>query len=153
MDGEGRQVLGQTGRSRGELHRELAHQRPQAALSLLGARGLIERGPVGRSDPLVKPRAFGQLGQDVAQSMHAAALAIGIGPQLTDGADETGRPIADHEQRAAQAPGAEPPPRSSQSSSRSRWPRQTSSSTRSPSVVKPQATSTPSLGPSGRTGR
>ena len=44
-------------------------------------------------------------------------------------------------------------PRSSQSSVRSRCPRQTSSRTRAPSVVKPQATRTPSLGPSGRTGR
>src|SRR5664280_3868689 len=40
-----------------------------------------------------------------------------------------------------------PRPRSSQSSVRSRWPRQTSSRTRAPSVVKPQATRTPSYLP------
>ena len=41
--------------------------------------------------------------------MHTAPLTSGIGPELTDGADETRCPVGDHEQRAAQTPGGEPP--------------------------------------------
>ena len=52
--------------------------------------------------------ALGQLGQDVAESVDAAALTVGLGPQLGDRPDEPGCPVAHHEQRATQTPGGEP---------------------------------------------
>jgi hypothetical protein len=63
-------------------------------------------------------------------------------PRLTTTTNTSPRP---HTQKLGQSP--------SQSSCDSRIPSITASRTRSPSCVNPQATSTPSLGPSGRTER
>ena len=45
---------------------------------------------------------FGQLGQDVPESVHGTSLTVGVWPQLGDRPDEARRSVADHEERAAQ---------------------------------------------------
>ncbi len=108
MDGERGQVLGQAGRRGGVLPLERADEGAQAGLGLGGGGGPIERGPVGRPDALMEVVTLGQLGEDVAEAMDGAALAVGLGPQLADRAHQTRGPIGDDEERIGQAPRHEP---------------------------------------------
>jgi hypothetical protein len=80
-------------------------------------------------------------------------LAVRGGPALLDRLDQPEAAVGDDQQRAPSPRAIRSRPSSSQCSCDSRIPSITESSTRSPCSVKPQATSTPSLGPSGRTGR
>ena len=153
VDGERCKVVGETGGGRWVLAAELADEDPQRGLGLGRRRGSVEGGPVGGPDPVVEPRPLRQLGQDVPEAMDRAALAVGVGPQLADRPIRPGAPSLTTRSGHRRPRRRRPWPRSSQSSTRSRWPRQTSSRTCSPWTVKPQATRTLSLGPSGRTGR
>ena len=58
----------------------------------------------------MEARAFGELGQDVPESVHGAAAAVGIGPELLDRPDEPRCPVADHEQWTPETPSDEAPP-------------------------------------------
>jgi len=69
VDGERRQIVGETCRCRGVLSAELTDEDPQPVLSLGGAGRPVERRPVRRPDPGVEARPLRQLGQDVAEAM------------------------------------------------------------------------------------
>ena len=117
MDGEGGHVVGQAGRGGGILPLERADQGSKPALRLGRLGRVVERGPVGRPDPLVEPGTLGELGEDVAQAVDGAALAVGVGPQLGDGRDQAGGAVGDDEQGSGRPRGTRPRPSSSQSSS------------------------------------
>src|SRR6058998_2287968 len=71
-------------RSAWVLALQLADQAPQTCFRLLRRGGAVERGPVGGLDPSADVFSFRQLGQDVAQAVDAAALAVGLRPELLD---------------------------------------------------------------------
>jgi hypothetical protein len=71
---------------------ELADERAQLVLAVLLRAGLVEGTPVGGLDPLAL--ALGQLGEDVPQSMHGAALAVGGRPIRFTEPTPPSRPLA-----------------------------------------------------------
>jgi hypothetical protein len=89
---------------------KLADEGPEARLGLWGARRGVERRPVGGPDPLVEAGPLGQLGQHISEPMDSASLAIGVGPQIADRADQAGGAIGHHKKRAPQATAEEAPP-------------------------------------------
>ena len=152
MDGERLEVVDKAGGRGGvALVGELADERAQPALAVLLRGSLVERTPAGDPDPLAL--SLGQLGEDAPQAMDRAALTIGARPELLDRAHQAGRPVGNHEQQRAEAAAGERAAEAGPVLLGPRIPRQTSSSTRSPSLVIPQAKSTPSFAPEGRTGR
>ena len=119
------------------------------AVALTG--GVVERLPVSQTHSLAL--AVGQLGKQVAQAVHRAVLTVGGGPALPDGFDQPGRAVGHDQQRRAEPAGDQVLASSSQSSCDSRIPSITVKQHALALSVNPQATSTPSLGPSGRTAR
>ena len=72
-----------------------------SCVALVG--GLVECLPVGLADAFAL--AFGQLGEQVAQAVHGAVLAIGGRPALLDDRDQPGGAVGDHKQRRAEPAG------------------------------------------------
>src|SRR4051794_16888768 len=152
MDDERVEVVGETLRGGGVAGPiELADQRQEPLLGVALVDGLIEGLPVDVADALAL--AFGQLGQQVAHAVNGAVLAVRGRPALLDRLDQPGGAVGDDQHRRPEAAADESRASASQSSWDSRIPSITASSTRSPCSVKPQATRTPSLGPSRRTER
>ena len=107
MHGQRRQVVGQAGRGRWVVALQLADQRPQPGFGLGRSVGLVERRPVAGADAVVQRLLLGQLGQDIPQPVHRAALTVGTRPQLADGAHQAGCAVAHHQQRLGQPAGGE----------------------------------------------
>jgi hypothetical protein len=98
------EVAGQASHGRAEAALlELVDQSLQSLLGIAFVDRLIERLPVGRPDPLAL--GFGELGQQVAHSVHSAVLTIAIGPAVLDRLDQPRGAVGDDQHRRAQAAG------------------------------------------------
>jgi len=75
------------------------------SIALVG--GVVERLPVGGADAFAFP--FGQLGEQVAQAVDGAVLAVGGGPALLDRLDQPGGAVGDDQQRRPEPAGDQVP--------------------------------------------
>src|SRR5215217_5146768 len=151
MDDERVEVVGQaSGRGGVAALVELVDERLEALLGVALVDRVIERLPVRLLDAFAL--AFGQLGVEVARCT-AQRWRSDAGQHCSTALISPGAPSATISIGAPRPRAIRSRPSASQSSEDSRIPSVTESSTRSPSSLNPQATSTPSLGPSGRTER
>src|SRR5829696_6937919 len=79
---------------------ELVDERLQSLLAVALVGRVVERLPVGAADAFAL--AVGQLGEQVADAVHGAVLAIRGGPALLDRLDQPGRAVGDDQQRRAE---------------------------------------------------
>jgi hypothetical protein len=152
VDDERVEVVGEASRRGGVAALvELVDERLEPLLGVALVDCVIERLPVGLLDAFAF--ALGQLGVEVAARCMQQRWRSDAGQHCSIALISPGAPSATISIGAPSPRAIRSRPSSSQSSEDSRIPSVTESSTRSPSSVNPQATRTPSLGPSWRTAR
>jgi hypothetical protein len=82
---------------------ELVDERLESLFAVALAGGVIERLPVGQTHALAL--AFGQLGQQVADPVNGAALAVRGRPALLNRLDQTGSAVGHDQERRAEPAG------------------------------------------------